>query len=745
MKLLQIYTTLLLLSIPLIAEQQSPEKTDPSRSSVIIRRISRPINITGKLDDPFWEQSQKIELKYEVLPGENTPAPQKTTVRILYDDNHIYFGFSCFDTDPENIRANLCDRDQIFQDDYVIVCIDTYGDHQKAYEMAVNPYGIQGDLLASLNDEDINYDAVWESAANIDDTGWTAEMKIPFKSIRFPKKDIQTWRLNIARNIPRSSRIQVSWTPIDRDLPSYLAQSGLVKGLEGIESRNTVELLPYGIALSEANIKDPADGRSGLGKSDYSGRVGIGFSYVPGSNFSLDGVINPDFSQIETDAAQISVNTTFALYYPEKRPFFLKGNELLQTPMYYSRSINDPLAAGRVIGKSGSLSYLYLTAYDRNTIIVVPGQEQSSTVASNMESLVNIARLRYDLSNESYIGGMMLARNIGDAHNYVFGLDWNYRFWGNWSFSGEGFYSDTQELNDPDLFTSDRDFGGSKYNAGFDGENYSGMGIHLILRRDARHYGFYVLINDFNPTYQTYTGYFTSINYRQYMMNHSYTFYPKNSFIDQGKINVNAYQCYDYSWEKREQVVAPSLSLTTKGQINLGLSYLAVNDELFQGVWLAGISRLNISVNAQPHRMVNLGVSREFGKFIYRTSSPVVGIGHNFFAYLTLKPTTKLNLNFSYSRARLSDADTDVLFYDGDIYRTVAKYQFTPKIMFRTIAEYNSFSEALNIYPLFSYKAGAFTTFYAGVTNNFYDYGSPFGIKATDRQYFLKMQYLFRS
>ncbi|MBN2416526.1 hypothetical protein JXO52_11830 [bacterium] len=715
------------------------------RPAFDIVRIDRPVDLSGKLDDPLWEQAETLELLYEVTPGDNTPAPQRTLVKILYDDANIYFGFRCYDTEPEKIRANLTERDNIFQDDYVIVCIDTYGDHQKAYELAVNPFGVQGDLMASMNDEDINFDAIWESAAAIDDQGWTAEMKVPFKSIRFPKKDVQSWALNIIRTLPRSSRIQVSWTPIDRDIPSLLAQSGLVRGLEGIESSGTVELLPYGIAQSEANIKDPADGGSGLGKSETSGRIGLGFSYIPGSNFSLDGVINPDFSQIESDAAQISVNTTFALYYPEKRPFFLKGNELLQTPMYYSRSINDPLAAGRVIGKNGSLSYMYLTAYDRNTVIVVPGLEQSSTVASNRESFANIARLRYDLGDESYIGGMMLARNISDAHNYVFGLDWNYRFWGNWSFSGEGFYSDTQELNDPDLFTSDRDFGGSKYTAGFDGENYSGMGVHLVLQRNARHYGFYFLINDFNPTYQTYNGFFTRINYRQYLTNHSYTFYPKNSFIDRGTIGVTAYQYYDYSYEKREQVVQPSLSLTTKGQINVNLSYLVTNDELFRDVWFDGINRMHFSVSARPHSLLNFGFSGQLGRFIYRTSSPVMGKGHTLEASLTLKPTTKLNMNFSYSRARLSDLDTDALFYDGDIYRTVIKYQFTPEIMFRTIAEYNSFSKNFNIYPLFSYKAGAFTTFYAGMSNNSVDYGNPFGFTTTNRQYFIKMQYMIRT
>lgn len=722
-------------------------KTDVKnqRPSLTITKINRSIELTGKLDDPLWQTGQQIELNYEFYPGENTPAPQKTVVTALYDDKNIYFGFHCYDTEPEKIRANLSDRDAMFQDDFVIIVLDTYGDHQKAYELAVNPYGIQGDLMATRTNEDSNFNMVWESAAAINESGWTAEMKIPFKSLRFPKKDIQTWALNISRNMPRNSRIQIAWTPIDRNIPGFLVQSGVIEGLEGIKSSAAIELLPYVMGQQAGNIANAGDPESGLNYEKIEGRAGLGFSYVPGSNFSLDGVVNPDFSQIESDASQISVNTTFAIFYPEKRPFFLKGRELLQTPMYYSRSINDPLAAGRIIGKNGSLSYMYLTAYDRNTVFMIPGEEESSTIPTHEKSFVNIARLRYDLGDESYIGGMILTRNISDGYNYLYGFDWNYKFWGNWSFNGEGFFSQTQELNNPELFTSSREFGSSGYNAGFDGEKYSGTGVHLVLSRNGRNYGFFALVNDFSPTYQSYNGLFSTNNLRQYMLSHSYSFYPQNSFIDRGRIELTGKLQYNHDWNKKEQVIEPEISLTMKGQTNVRLSYLAMNDELFRGVQFESINRGRFNVNSRPLNFLSFGFGGQIGKFIYRTTSPVTGKGHNLNADLTLLPTSKFNISFSYSYSRLSDNVTGDLFYDGDIYRTVLKYQFSPKAFFRTIAEYNSFSESLNIYPLFNYKAGAFTTFYAGITNNFINYGDPFGFTTTNRQYFIKLQYMLRT
>lgn len=736
---------ILFLNLYLSATQSNSENNDKSKPVFIAIRINQEIELTGKLDHDFWKSAAPVELQYEIRPGENTPAPEKTLVRALYNDDYLYFGFECFDSNPKNIRANVTDRDRMFQDDYVIVVIDTYNDYQKAYELAVNPYGIQGDLMATLNGEDHNFNIIWHSAAAINDNGWTAEIAIPFSSIHFSDQEDQTWCVNIVRNYPRESRIQISWTPFDRNLPSFIAQGGLLKGLKGIESNGAIEILPYAIGQQNGNLTDPANPNSGLEQGAITGRFGGGIRYSPSANFSLDAVINPDFSQIESDAAQISVNTTFALHYQEKRPFFLVGNELLQTPMYYSRSINNPLAAGRVIGKSGSLSYMYLSAYDRNTVFVIPGEEQSSTVPTSLKSLANIGRIRYDMGNNSYIGGMVLAKNIGDAHNYLVGFDWNYKFWENWFFNGEGFISHTQELNDSELFSSTREFGTTGHNAGFDGEEYFGSGIHLVLSHSQRSYNFAVVYNDFSPTYQTYNGLFGSVGHRQFFMNHGYVFYPEDSFIDRGQIELSTNLTYNYEGLRKEVTVQPSFNVTLKGQTNLNLTYLLVNNENFRGVQFENVNRVQFFASSQPLNEISFHINGQIGKFIYRSSEPVIGTGHNLGAELTFRPTSKLNLAVSYNRARLSNLETDELFYDGNIYRAVAIYQFTPQIFFRTITQYNSFGSSFNIYPLFSYKYDAFTTFYAGISSDYVDYSGEYGFTNIGRQYFVKLQYMFRN
>ncbi len=732
----------ILLFILLLAQSlwaQAPSNNKPVMNAV---KIDKPVELTGKLDNPVWNLAQPVEINYEINPGDNTPAPQKTIVKALYDDKYLYFGFQCFDTNPDLIRSNITDRDNMFQDDYVIVCIDTYGDFQRYYELAVNPNGIKGDLMANGNNEDGSFDMIWEAAADRNENGWTAVMAIPFSSLNFSSADEQNWVLAIIRTIPRASRTQVSWTPLDRNIPGLMTQAGILKGLKNIKSGGNIELLPYVMGQKSGFLSDMNNPASGLKYDPVIGRFGGGIKYSPSANFTLDAVINPDFSQIESDADQISANTTFALQYEEKRPFFLSGRELLQTPMYYSRSINDPLFAGRITGKTGALTYLYMGAQDRNTIVIVPGEEMSSTVATEMKSLSNIGRLRYDFGDETYIGSMLLARNMDGGHNYVAGVDWNYKFWTNWYFGGEVFFSQTKELDNTSLFGSQRKFGTSGYNAAFNGEEYSGSGIHLVLSHGSRNFGFDAVYNDFTPTYQTYSGMFPSNGYRQFYFQPQYTLYSVSSFIDRMQFFVGSNVQFNYEGVNKEIAIQPGIFLQLKGQTNVNVSYLVVNQEKFFNTDLKDVNRIHFNIQSRPLREITVMLNGQIGNFIYRTSSPVVGYGHNLSGTLLLKPTTQLNIQLSYTRAQLISKETEESFFNGDIYRAVAVYQFTPEFFFRTIAQYNSFDKTFQLYPLFSYKLNAFTTFFLGATSNYTNYEGEFGFKNTDQQYFVKLQYL---
>lgn len=725
-----------------ISTQQLSAQQENQKTRTEAVRIDKSFELTGKLDNPAWAKAKPVDLNIEFKPADNVPAQQKTFAYILYDDDNIYFGFKCLDPDPKQIRANISDRDKLWQDDYIGVLIDTYGDYQKAYELFVNPFGIQGDGLATLNNEDMSVDLIWYSAASINNEGWTAEFKIPFKSLSLPNKEEHIWPLHLIRNLPRDSRIMISWVRIDRNIPSIFPQAGLLTGLKNIKGGGALELLPYAIGQLNGLREDFNDPNSKFKYNPLEGRVGGGIKYSPSPNISLEAVINPDFSQIESDADQIDVNTTFALDYEEKRPFFLTGNDLIHAPMYYSRSINNPLAAARVIGKADKLSFLYLTAYDRNTVIVVPGEERSNTISTNLNSLANIGKLRYDFGDEIYIGALLQGRNLEEAHNYVLGVDWNYKFLENWYFAGEGYFSQTKELSNTNLFGNSRKFGNTNHTAAFDAENYTGDAFHLELSHSQRSYEFDLEFTSISPTYQAYNGLITQVNYRTINMGHEFKFYPENSFIDSWNFEFGGGAKFNYDGIRKDFYFVPNLNFLLKGQTELGLSYMLVNNEWFNGVFFENINRMEFYASTRPISELSFYIDGSLGRFIYRTSNPKMGYGHNIYTGFTFKPSSKINISFDYSRARLADNITKELFYDGNIYRLVGIYQFTSEMFVRLISQYNSFDRSFNVYPLFSYKLNPFTTFYIGAIADYLDYNGEIGVRNIQQQYFLKFQYL---
>jgi hypothetical protein len=398
-----------------------------------------------------------------------------------------------------------------------------------------------------------------------------------------------------------------------------------------------------------------------------------------------------------------------------------------------------------VIGKSGSFSFGYLMASDRNTPYVIPGEESSDFIATNEESFSNVARARYDFGNETFVGGNLTARNTSTAHNYVGGVDWNYRFWENCAFRGELFYSDTKEPNDLSLLSSTRTFGSTGHNAAFNGEQYGGASYQLAIRRDARDYSVGLQYMDRAPTFQAQSGFVPNNNTRMWFLQQQYTFYPNNALLDNWTIEANAGLHFNHDGTRKEKWFVPGISAQLKNQINVTVTYFALNDERFGSVQFDNINRTQIDVMARPSSALTLMFDGAFGRFIRRSDNPEMGRGHNISLTATLRPTSRLQVDLSYSRARLSSVASGVLFYDGHISRVMGIYQFTPEIFLRVIGQYDQFNKAIDFYPLLSYKLNPFTIFYAGSTYDLSDFGTPFGVRQTARQYFLKLQYLLRS
>jgi hypothetical protein len=458
-------------------------------------------------------------------------------------------------------------------------------------------------------------------------------------------------------------------------------------------------------------------------------------------------VINPDFSQVESDAPQISANTTFALYYPEKRPFFLEGTDIFSTweSLFYTRMINDPLVAAKLTAKSGAWSYGYLGAIDRHTQYIVPGEEGSDAVGTSTRSAAQIARVRRDFGNESYAGALATARGTGSAYNVVGGADWNARFAGHYYARGLLLFSRTREIRDTTLFAGSRAFAGNGATAAFDGETYSGALAYAAIKRSARNYNFTISYNDASPTFQAQEGFITSTGTRQLEFDQEYVFYPANAVLDQISGFVNAFIKRDYRGRQKERVVFVGSSSQWKAQTTLWLAYLAVNDEIFHDVQYRWYHRVFFDVSTRPLGSLTIRASGQIGRFIHRVDTPELGDGHTLTLGVDVKPNDNAQISLEYSRASLSGISGDGLLLDGYVAQMIASYQFSPELFARLIGEYNAFDKSTSIFPLISYKLNPFTIFYAGATSNAADFGSPWGFRETERQYFVKLQYLIRA
>ena len=721
--------------------------SNPEKFHVRAVRINGNIELTGRLSDPAWKLATPVTLDYEVQPGENAPARERTLVYVLYNLDYIYFGFNCLDSTAQRMRANMTDRDQMMDDDFAAVLLDTYGTMQGAYEFFVNPYGIQGDAMRTGNNEDFSFDCVWYSSAQVSDSGYTAEFAIPFKSLRFPSSPKQHWILELVRNLPRDSRYMTSWTTIARNNPCIPCQSGTLDGIEGITASNNLELLPYVMGIQSGSLNDVGDPNSKFAGGPIAGRVGAGLKYAPTSTFAVAGVVNPDFGEVESDATQISINNPFAIFYPEKRPFFLEGADLFTTTaqVFYSRMINDPIVSTKITEKSGSFSLAYLGAEDRESPFIIPGEEGSDFVGSGLKSWNSVLRGKYTLGKESFVGGLVTARDFAHAHNYVGTIDWNIAFGGTFYFAGQAGLSDTKEIEDTTLFSSDRRFGSTPYTASFDGERYSGSGLQMDLQCNARNYSFDLGAVGVTPTFQAQDGFITSNDFRQLSFWQGYTVYFDNAFVDNASLQTNSGVKFNYDGTRKFVGSSIQAQANLKGQTYVYVYYYPLDNEMFHGVQFNNLYRTEAYLNTKPINSFSFNIWAQMGRLLYRTDAPQLGRGYNLSGEIVLKPTDNASLDFTYAHSRLWSYYSDELFYDGYIARTSVVYQFSPQFFVRLISQYDEFARQLQIDPLLSFKLNPFTVFYAGSTHNFTNFDAPYGMTRTVQQFFVKLQYLWQN
>jgi hypothetical protein len=430
-----VLTAALLLCAPFAhAQQAAPATTTTSTSPAApaaylpggrIPLLQGEITIDGNPDDVAWQGALEQQIAFDIQPGDNTPAPVQTTVRIGYTADALYLAFDAKDVDPAQIRAHLRDRDSAFSDDWVGVFLDTFNDQRRGYEMIVNPLGVQADLIndATTGEEDASWDGLWSSAGRLTANGYQVEMRIPFSTLRFRNGGgDKRWGISLFRNYPRDKRHQLSSHRVPRESNCFLCEWVKYDGMADARQGRNIDVVPtltVGTAQSRAGVGAP------WGGTDTSIEPGVDVSWAPSPNMTLNATLNPDFSQVETDQLQLSFNDSFALFYQEKRPFFLEGADYFTTPfnVLYTRQIADPDYGLRTTGRTGNSAYGAIVARDATTLVLVPGVLGSGFSQLDQKANVVIGRYRYDVNTHFSLGAIGTFRSGDDYANNVAGVD----------------------------------------------------------------------------------------------------------------------------------------------------------------------------------------------------------------------------------------------------------------------------------------------------------------------------------
>ena len=725
----------------------------PGRSDV------RP-DIDGRLDDVIWQDAIHITEFVQQNPVEGAPATEDTDVWIAYDSQNLYIAVHAHYSDPSIMRANRVDRDQSFDDDNISFYFDTFLDQQRAYLFSVNGYGVQGDAVVNargfgrsnrrrstgsfsafrggIPTGDNSWDALFSSGGQTVADGYTAEVAIPFKSLRYPERDQglpHRWGFQIVREIRGKDEFQV-WAPVTRNVSGFLTQAGLLEGMTNLSLSRNLEIMPTFTGVQYGSLNQQGKFIDG----DPSPEGGVNVKYGITSNLIADFTYNPDFSQIESDLPQIEVNQRFALFYPELRPFFLEGAEIFSpqrgmVTFVNTRTIVDPEFGGKITGKVGNTTVGLMIANDE-----APGRTDSSTDSAFGETANNIVgRARYDLYAESYVGALVTHREFLDTHSTLGALDGNFRLGQTQSLSFQAVQTDHRDLEQIDR---------------------EGQMFNLSWRFTDRHWTSFISLYTLSPDFRTDIGFVRRVDQKQGFSSLGYTFRPESWVVSWGpSVRYNWNHDFNNVLQDLDKRVAFDATFARNISVN---SQFQDEMERFGGInFQKQAGRIGGQISSS--RRVSVGGYYEYGDLVRYVENPYLGRGSTGSFFAALRPLSRFQSEINLRTSDFIDPRTgDDLVFDVKILRALSTYQFTDRFLLRNISEYNTFDKTVDLNLLFTYRLNAGTAFYIGYDDHYRQADQIYGddmdgdgiddqlfpmatvYQQTNRAVFTKFQYLFR-
>ena len=708
----------------------------PQGGVVRINRTQRPPAIEDFVSGDPPNATLTIADFRQFEPGDGVPVSDSTLAYLSYDDANLYVVFVCR-SDPRLVRAGLAKREDILVDDGVAVYLDTFHDRTHAYRFQTNPLGVQLDALVTEGqDDDLSFDAVWQSEGRLTPDGYVVRIAIPFKSLRFPRAPTQTWGLALARYIPRSNE-EAYWPYLTKRVAGFVPQFATLQGLSDISPGRNLQAIPYGTFVGARFL----DTEAPAFRTANDRRLGLDFKAVLRDALTLDATANPDFSQVESDEPQVTINERFETFYPEKRPFFIENAGYFQTPvnLFFSRRIADPGMGLRMTGKAGPWALGAIGMDDR-----APGELPTGAPAGRRRAGVGAIRLQRLVGRESSVGVLASDWTLAGGWNRVASADARLRLTKTWTFAGQA------------ITTQAADSSGSRW---------SGTGFSAELTRDGRNLDYDATYTDLSSGFDAQLGFVPRVGIREFEQSLELVHRPSGAVV---KVGPTLSTLFD--WDRdgllldRELEAAFEVKLVGETKLQLKRTEIferykdlpfdthetALELESAWLKWLSVASKLKVgsAVNHKPPAGL----------------TPFVGDALEGELTFTFRPAARLRLDHTFLYERLNTSTARV--FADRILREKLNYQFSRALSVRTIVDYSAVdrdSTLSRVDPerrwavdvLLTYLVNPGTALYVGYRDGYENLailpGTPPTLSRTDdpttsigRQLFLKMSYLLQ-
>ena len=744
--------------LPQIAAAPQSEKEKVESPRFDVPRASSKIRIDGVLDEEAWQTAAVIPLPFEWQPGDNIPAPVKTECLVTYDLHNFYIAFRCFDPEPRKIRAHLMDRDdsdKLILDDHVNFMIDAFNDERRGFEFRVNPLGVQADANFSESEgyEDFSWDAIWDAVGKITDWGYAIEIAIPLNQLRFKKTGgTQTWGFSAERSWPRDARHRITSHVRSRNVACVICQFNKLTGFEGITPSRNIELNPTLIGHRFDAIPEGGYPEEPLANGKAKLDPGLTAKWGVTPNLILNATANPDFSQVEADVAQLEVNRRLALYYPEKRPFFLEGADFFLTPIQavFSRTVADPLWGTKLTGKIGRTAVGVFAAQDEVTNLLFPSNPDFPSMQASLDQHAygGVLRVRQDVGRMSTIGALYTGRTGTDYYNHLGGVDGFLRFNQNHSLTFQFLHSETDYPTETaQLFGQNESrFGGNAFSI-----SYQLWTRNWLASADYQ---------DLSPGFRADYGFVPRVDTRDVSATLFRQIWGKpGQWFNLLRLGGAAEAIYDHAGNLTDRNIG--VGIVYQGQLETQVQLQGIASKtLYRGQSFDTLA-VNFTSRIRPFSGSEIGLQGQAGQAVDFVNLRLANV-------LALGPQLTLNLGRHFN-VTASDA-YERLYLSGQTIYTVNLlqgrfiYNFSTRAFVRAILQYQDLRQNPDMYAvpvdprqqhvftqfLFSYKLNPRTVFFLGYSDN--SLGGDLdasglgrvAITRTDRTFFLKISYAWQ-